>query len=68
MHAPDEAAKTGRFMIVLSMDTSDETFYDLAQKVKDKSKDEEIQEVNGIVAKIITATLSENDLEDVSST
>ena len=66
LRAPDKAEKSGRFMVVLSMDTSDEMFKKLAQEIKEMSEDKKVQEVNGIVAKIITARLSEKALEKVN--
>ena len=66
LRAPDKAEKSGRFMVVLSMDTSDEMFKKLAQEIKETSEDKKIQEVNGIVAKIVTARLSEKALEKVN--
>ena len=39
LRAPDKAEKSGRFMVILSMDTSDEMFKKLAQEIKEMSEE-----------------------------
>ena len=68
LRAPDKAAKTGRFMVVLSMGITEKTFKNLVEYIRGKSKDvNEVVAVNGIIAKFITARLSKEDLKEVSS-
>ena len=65
LRAQAGAAKTGKFVVALDLDTSDERFYKLVKKVSIEADDKEIQRVNGNYAKIITAKLSERALEMV---
>ena len=67
LRAQEGAATTGNFIVKLSADTSSERFDDLAKHIESKAGDGRVHaKVDGKFAKIITARLSETDLEMVS--
>ena len=67
LRAQEGAATTGNFIVKLSADTSSERFDDLVKHIESKAGDGRVHaKVDGKFAKIITARLSETDLEMVS--
>ena len=57
---------TGNYMIVLSLDTSDERFREIESYVGVVAAGEKIHSLNGRFSKIITTKLSEEALQRVS--
>ena len=57
---------TGQYMVVLTRDTSHETFKAIAKKVESQSLSPEIHEIEGQFAKVIVAKLSEAEAHKVS--
>ena len=65
LRAQEGATKTGKFMVSLDLDTPDERFDELAEMVGVHAADQDVKKLNGEIAKIITAALSESALETV---
>ena len=59
-------ATTGQYMVVLTPDTSHETFEAIADKVQSQSLSSKIYKIEGSFAKVIVAKLSVDEAHKVS--